>query len=86
MPFFIKNVSLQVELDLGFELPCMLEIIRKEKLEDSYYYGASFESVPAEQSNALRGFILRNQIETYFVQKRDDEYKKAMEKKSGANR
>ncbi|WNR44616.1 PilZ domain-containing protein [Paenibacillus roseipurpureus] len=80
-----KKSQLQVTLDLGFELPCQLEIIRKEKLENSFYYGASFESVPAEQSNALRGFILRNQIETYFEQKRDDEFKKAMEKKSAAN-
>ncbi|MDR6553685.1 PilZ domain-containing protein [Paenibacillus qinlingensis] len=80
-----KKCQLQVQLDLGFEMPCMLEIIRKEKQEGSYYYGASFESVPAEQSNALRGFILRNQIQTYFEQKRDEEYKKALEKKSGAN-
>ncbi|NOU66830.1 PilZ domain-containing protein [Paenibacillus sp. LMG 31461] len=80
-----KKCRLQVELDLGFEMLCRLEIIRKEKQEDGYYYGASFESVPAEQSNTLRGFILRNQIETYFEQKRDEEFKKAMEKKSAAN-
>lgn len=81
-----KKCTLYVQLELDFDMPCQLEIIRKEKLEDSYYYGASFESVPAEQSNALRGFILRNQIKTYFVQKRDDEFKIAMEKKSAANR
>ncbi|MNF89798.1 PilZ domain protein [compost metagenome] len=80
-----KKCLLQVELDLSFSLSCKLEIIRKEKLEDSYYYGATFESYPEEQSNALRGFILRNQIKTYFQQKRDDEFKKAMEKKSAAN-
>jgi c-di-GMP-binding flagellar brake protein YcgR len=80
-----KKCMLQVELDLGFEMPCRLEIIRKEKQEDGYYYGGSFESVPAEQSNALRGFILRNQIQTYFEQKRDEEFKNAMEKKSAAN-
>jgi c-di-GMP-binding flagellar brake protein YcgR len=80
-----KKCLIRADLDLGFEMPCMLEIIRKEKLDGSYYFGASFESVPAEQSNTLRGFILRNQIETYFVQKRDEEFKKAMEKKSAAN-
>ncbi|OCT13207.1 hypothetical protein A8709_20230 [Paenibacillus pectinilyticus] len=80
-----KKCLLQVELDLSFEMPCMLEIIRKEKLEDTYYYGAGFETIPMEQSNTLRGFILRNQIQTYFEQKRDEEFKKAMEKKSAAN-
>ncbi|KRE94524.1 hypothetical protein ASG89_32210 [Paenibacillus sp. Soil766] len=80
-----KKCRLQADLDLGFEMPCMLEIIRKEKKDDGYYYGASFKSVPAEQSNALRGFILRNQVQTYFEQKRDEEFKKAMEKKSAAN-
>ncbi|NQX62006.1 PilZ domain-containing protein [Paenibacillus qinlingensis] len=80
-----KKCLLHVELDLGFEMPCKLEIIRKEKRDGTYYFGASLESVPAEQSNALRGFILRNQIQTYFEQKRDEEFKKAMEKKSAAN-
>ena len=62
-------------------MPCHVGNYKERKVEDSYITGASFESVPAEQSNALRGFILRNQIETYFVQKRDDEYQNSNGKK-----
>lgn len=80
-----KHSEIEVELDLGFQLPCSMEIIRKEKLENSFYYGASFNNVPQEKTNALRGFILTNQIESYFVQKREAQFKKAMEKKSAAN-
>jgi hypothetical protein len=80
-----KHVHLEVELNLGFSIACTMEIVRKEKLNSGFYYGASYITVPEEKTNALRGFILKNQIETYFVQKRDNQIKKALEKKSTAN-
>lgn len=80
-----KQSQLEVELILGFLVPCTMEIVRQEKTANGWYYGASFIRVPEEKTNALRGFILKNQIETYFVQKRDHATKKALEKKSVAN-
>ncbi|SDO63906.1 hypothetical protein SAMN04487897_11881 [Paenibacillus sp. yr247] len=80
-----KHSHLEVELNLGFSMPCTMEIIRKEKLNSGFYYGASYINVPEEKTNALRGFILKNQIETYFVEKRDAQIKKALEKRSKAN-
>ncbi|NRF95175.1 PilZ domain-containing protein [Paenibacillus frigoriresistens] len=80
-----KHSQLEVELDLGFTMPCSMEIVRKEKVENGFYYGASYIDIPQEKTNALRGFILTNQIETYFVQKREAQFKKATEKKSAAN-
>lgn len=79
-----KHSQLEVELILGFLVPCTLEIVREEKTNNGTYYGARFISIPDEKTNALRGFILKNQIETYFVQKRENETKEALEKKSAA--
>ncbi|RTE09000.1 PilZ domain-containing protein [Paenibacillus whitsoniae] len=80
-----KQSLLDVELILDFNMASSIEIVRKEWLEEGFYYGASFTSVETEQAKALRGFILRKQIETYFIQKRDLEYQKAMEKKAAAS-
>lgn len=78
---------LEVELDLGFLLTCKAQIIRKERQTSGIYYGAEYIEVPKEKTNALRAFILKNQVETYFVQKREVLHKKAMqEKKFAANR
>ncbi|KRF19282.1 PilZ domain-containing protein [Paenibacillus sp. Soil787] len=80
-----KHSQLEVELDLGFTIPCLMEIVRKEKVENGFYYGASYIDIPQEKTNVLRGFILTNKIETYFVQKREAQFKKVTEKKSAAN-
>ncbi|UKS26060.1 PilZ domain-containing protein [Paenibacillus sp. HWE-109] len=80
-----KHSQLEVELNLGFSMACTMEVVRKEKTNAGFYYGARYLNVPDEKTNALRGFILKNQIETYFIQKREAQIKKAMEKKTVAN-
>jgi len=80
-----KHLHLQVELDLGFSLPCVTEIVRKETRESGIYYGAKYIEVPDTKLNALRAFILKNQIETYFVDKKEEQLKNALEKKSVVN-
>jgi c-di-GMP-binding flagellar brake protein YcgR len=72
---------LEVELDLGFPLSVVTQIVRKEKLDSGTYYGAEYIEVPREKTNALRAFILKNQVEMYFVKKRDDKHKKAIQEK-----
>ncbi|SEC32022.1 PilZ domain-containing protein [Paenibacillus sp. GP183] len=72
---------LEVELDLGFPLSVVTQIVRKEKLDSITYYGAEYIEVPKEKTNALRAFILKNQVEMYFVKKREDKHKKAVQEK-----
>ncbi|MBD0384354.1 PilZ domain-containing protein [Paenibacillus sedimenti] len=80
-----KHVQLDVEMDLGFSMSCKTEIVRKEKSENGIYYGARYIEVAEMKTNALRAFILKNQVESYFVQKRDAKYKSLLEKKSAVN-
>jgi c-di-GMP-binding flagellar brake protein YcgR len=80
-----KHSHLEVELLLGFSLSCMTEIVRKEKKDTSFYYGAIFVDVPDTKTNALRGFILKNQVEAYFDQKRNAEFKSQLETMSAVN-
>ncbi|MNI07572.1 PilZ domain protein [compost metagenome] len=70
--------QLEVELDLGFKLTCVAEIVRAESKQTGIYYGVRYLDLPKEQSNPLRGFILRNQVETYFVQKKEEKHRQAI--------
>lgn len=64
-----RTWTLDVRLDLGFPLACGLEIIRIDKSEGGFYYGASFRGLPQEQASTLRAFILKRQIESHYEQK-----------------
>ncbi|WP_020618200.1 PilZ domain-containing protein [Paenibacillus daejeonensis] len=64
-----RTWQLDVQLDLGFVLPCGLEIIRIDRSASSFYYGASFRGMPQEQASRLRAFILKRQIEAHYEQK-----------------
>jgi c-di-GMP-binding flagellar brake protein YcgR len=75
---------LQVELDLGFRLPLLTEVIRKEKNSEGNYYGVKYIDLPKDNANALRGFILRNQVESYFIQKKENMHKRAIQDKKSA--
>lgn len=72
---------LQVELDLGFRIPCVTEVIRKQYVESGYYYGVQFTQLSKEHTNSLRAFILRNQVESYFAQKKINRHQRAIEGK-----
>jgi c-di-GMP-binding flagellar brake protein YcgR len=69
------GMELAIELDLGFPLACKSEIVRKNKTESGYFYGTRFISVAADSRNALRAFVLRSQVEMYYVQKRINQQK-----------
>jgi c-di-GMP-binding flagellar brake protein YcgR len=72
---------LEVELDLGFPLSVVAQIIRKEIQASGTYYGATYIEMPKEKTNALRAFILKTQVEMYFVKKREDKHKKALQER-----
>ncbi|NEW08922.1 PilZ domain-containing protein [Paenibacillus sp. SYP-B3998] len=80
-----KHLHLEVELKLSFSLSCIMEVVRKEKRDHGFYYGARYIDILDTHTNALRGFILKNQVESYFIQKKDAEYRSQLEKKSPVN-
>jgi c-di-GMP-binding flagellar brake protein YcgR len=61
---------IEAELDLGFSMPCVAEIIRREKIEEGYYYGARYVELAADKANSLRAFVLKKQVESHFNQKK----------------
>jgi hypothetical protein len=74
-----SDARLEVELNLGFPIPCVTQIVRKEKHATGIYYGAQYIEVPREKTTALRAYILKKQVETYFVKKREELHKKAVQ-------
>jgi c-di-GMP-binding flagellar brake protein YcgR len=64
-----KATKLEIEVNLGFPLQCTAEIIRREKTEAGVYYGAQFPDLKGEKLNSLRAYVLKTQVESYFVRK-----------------
>ncbi|MCZ8523379.1 MULTISPECIES: PilZ domain-containing protein [Paenibacillus] len=68
-----KYSILQMQLDLGFEMPCRAEIARTERTENGeYYYGAQFIDMAKDKANSLRAFVLKKQVESHFLTKREE--------------
>lgn len=81
-----NSARLDIELLLGFSISCVTEIVRREALGSGfYYYGARYIEIPENKTNALRAFILKNQVEAYFVQKQDIKLKKATDIRSAVH-
>ncbi|WP_284643088.1 PilZ domain-containing protein [Paenibacillus silviterrae] len=70
----------EMEMDLGFSFRCVAEIVRKERAEYGIYFGARYVDLQPEKVNAVRAFVLRKQVEWYFVKKRLEQ-KNELEKK-----
>lgn len=51
-----------VKLDLGFELVCELEIVRRDSSSGQTFYGARFNGLDDLQTRKLRAFFIREQI------------------------
>jgi c-di-GMP-binding flagellar brake protein YcgR len=67
-----NSMVIEVELDLGFPMLCVAEIIRREKIEKGYYYGARYVELAADTANSLRAFVLKKQVESHFNKKKWD--------------
>jgi hypothetical protein len=59
---FPKGSKVQVDIDLGSSIPCMIEIVWQAAKENITYYGAQFIEIPPQKINAIRAFILKSQI------------------------
>ncbi|MBW7476775.1 PilZ domain-containing protein [Paenibacillus oenotherae] len=58
-------------IKIGFELSCTLEIVRKEYDGEQSFYGARFQNLDELQQRALRAFLLREQVATYYKKKQE---------------
>ncbi|UHA74754.1 PilZ domain-containing protein [Paenibacillus sp. 481] len=63
------NEWVVAELQLGFSLPCRLQIKRQMMKEKETFYGAVLENAKEEGARALRAYILREQIEYHVNRK-----------------
>ncbi|MFD0680679.1 MULTISPECIES: PilZ domain-containing protein [unclassified Paenibacillus] len=72
-----RAFAIEVELDLGFKLPVVAEIIRRETLFEGYYYGARYVDMESEKATSIRAFVLKMQVESYFKEKELRELKRA---------
>jgi c-di-GMP-binding flagellar brake protein YcgR len=64
-----QSTVIEADLDLGFKMPCVAEIVRREKIEVGYYYGARYMEMEPDKANSLRAFVLKKQVESYFSKK-----------------
>jgi c-di-GMP-binding flagellar brake protein YcgR len=81
------QTELAIEVDLGFNFHCRMEIIHKKRIEDGLQFGTRLVHMSDDHASKLRAFILKSQIETYYKEKADkvqEALKKAHLKKPAA--
>jgi len=63
----------ELELHINGGMPCTIEVSRKQTTEEGLtYVGARFASIEPDDLNALRGYILRQQIKQRAKQRLDE--------------
>jgi c-di-GMP-binding flagellar brake protein YcgR len=67
-----KDETLEIVVDLGFQMACTIKIMRIEAKLLSVFYGAEILDIPSDQAIALRGFILRAQVERHAKSKKEE--------------
>jgi c-di-GMP-binding flagellar brake protein YcgR len=70
------STLIEVEVDLGIPIPFVAEIVRQQAAEGGVYYGARYVNMLPEKANSVRAFVLKKQVENYFVAKRSKEEKR----------
>ncbi|WP_239618472.1 PilZ domain-containing protein [Cohnella mopanensis] len=70
-PHMATKSRLKARVDIGFGFNCELEIVRRERLEDSTLCGAKMHVLEPEMLRPLRALILRQQVEKNAQSRRD---------------
>jgi hypothetical protein len=65
-----EKMLLSIEFQMDTDYYCTIEIAHVKKTEKGIYYGSNFKELPKDKVNSLRAFILRQQVENRFKQKR----------------
>jgi c-di-GMP-binding flagellar brake protein YcgR len=71
-----NSAEIEMELDIGLIIPCVAEIVRRERENELVYYGARYVKVAEDKLNSIRAFILREQIAAHSATKRLEDKKR----------
>ena len=77
------QTELAIEVDLGFQFHCRMEIVHKKKVDHVLQLGTKLTQMSNDHASKLRAFILKSQIETYYKDKADrtqEELRKQLKK------
>lgn len=58
------NAVVRMEVDINGILPCVGQVVRKDRVEDGFLFGVRYTEVDPRRVNFLRAYILRAQVET----------------------
>ncbi|MEX2414916.1 MAG: PilZ domain-containing protein [Paenibacillaceae bacterium] len=64
------SIKLQLCIKLQLEIPCTVEIVRVEDADHLQYIGAKYVELPDNIVNSLRSFILKQQLDAYYQNKK----------------
>jgi c-di-GMP-binding flagellar brake protein YcgR len=70
-----NSTELELEAVLGERLQVKAEVVRREKTEFGYFYGAQFTGMEQNQLNLLRAYVLTQQVEWYYRRKEENRLK-----------
>lgn len=68
LPLQVQS-QLHLEMDIGTLVECRTEIIHMKRSEEGTLCGTKIIDIDAEHAHKLRSFILKSQIEAYYLQK-----------------
>jgi len=77
------QTELSIEVDLGFQFHCRMEIVHKKRVDNVLQLGTKLLHMSNDHASKLRAFILKSQIETYYKDKAEraqEELKKHLKK------
>lgn len=64
-PQINRNMRLKANVEIGLGFDCELEVIRRERQEDTVILGAKMRLIEPEKLRPLRALILRQQVEKH---------------------
>ncbi|KIL38156.1 hypothetical protein SD70_28170 [Gordoniibacillus kamchatkensis] len=70
-------MQLELEVNIGSAMNVTAEIVRREKAEFGYFYGAQFVDLAADKLTSLRAYILMHQVESHYRKKEEEKYNEA---------
>ncbi|UVI31652.1 PilZ domain-containing protein [Paenibacillus spongiae] len=68
-PHLFPEDKVEFRIKSGFEFRCTLAIVRSKPGGDHTFYGARYEGLDEQRQRALRAFLLREQIASYYRMK-----------------
>ncbi len=68
-----ENSAVELELNMPFIAVLTVDIMHKAVNEEGAFYGGQFRDFPADKVSALKGFILKKQVEARLIKRAHDD-------------